>query len=161
SMNCRHKPGGVMFRSIMFLTSFMALGLPGFVVAREHAAPLSALAKMPVREITIFKDGHAFVLHAGKMATDASGNVLLHQLPTPVIGTFWPYSADSKARLVSVIAAKRRVLVDQTALTLRDLLEANIGADILVNEGSAPYPATIIGFPSRTSEELAATLPPL
>jgi hypothetical protein len=128
-------------------------------VAQERAAPLSALAKLPVREITIFKDGHAFVLHQGKMPTDAAGNVLLDHLPTPVIGTFWPYSVDKDVRLTSVTAARRRVLVEQTALTLRDLLEANVGADVLVNEGSAPYPATIVGFPKRSSEELETTSP--
>jgi hypothetical protein len=128
-------------------------------MAQERAAPLSALAKMPVKEITIFKDGHAFVLHEGKMPTDAAGNVLLDHLPTPVIGTFWPYSAEKNAKLVGVTAARRRVLVEQTALNLRELLETNSGAEVLVNEGTAPYPATIIGFPIRTSEELAATLP--
>src|SRR5438876_9918757 len=132
----------------------------GFLVAQstpaqERAAPLSALAKMPVKEITIFKDGHAFVLHEGKMPTDASGNVLLDHLPTPVIGTFWPYSADKNAKLLGVTAARRRVLVDQTALVLRDLLECNIGAEVLVNEGTGPYPATIVGLPVRSSEELS------
>jgi hypothetical protein len=95
------------------------------------------------------------------MSTDAAGNVLLDHLPTPVIGTFWPYSGDKSAKLVGVTAARRRVLIEQTALTLRDLLETNVGAEVLVNEGTAPYPATIIGFPTRTSEELAATMPPL
>jgi hypothetical protein len=99
-------------------------------------------------------------MHEGKMPTDAAGNVLLDHLPTPVIGTFWPYSVDKKAKLVGVTAAKRRVLVEQTALTLRDLLESNPGAEVLVNEGTAPYPATIIGFPTRSSEELATTMPP-
>src|SRR5207253_2344991 len=149
-----------MFHWIMSLALCLGLLLPQAVLAQERAAPLGALAKMPVKEITIFKDGHAFVLHEGKMPTDAAGNVLLDHLPTPVIGTFWPYSADRSAKLMGVTAAKRRVLVEQTALNLRDLLESNIGADVLVNEGTAPYPATIIGFPKRTSEELAATLPP-
>jgi hypothetical protein len=73
---------------------------------------------MPVKEITIFKDGHALVMHEGKMPTDAAGNVLLDHLPTPVIGTFWPYSVDKKAKLVGVTAAKRRVLVEQTSFPL-------------------------------------------
>jgi hypothetical protein len=76
------------------------------------------------------------VLHEGKMPTDAAGNVLLDHLPTPVIGTFWPYSVDKSAKLVGVTAARRRVLIEQTALTLRDLLETNVGAEVLVNEGT-------------------------
>lgn len=148
--------------SRMVLSSAVFFGLLQFqsILAQERAAPLSALAKMPVKEITIFKDGHALVLHEGKMPTDAAGNVLLDHLPTPVIGTFWPYSVDKNVKLVGVTAARRRVLVNQTALTLRDLLESNPGAEVLVNEGTAPYPATIIGFPTRTSEELTITMPP-
>ena len=40
-----------------------------------RAVPLRALARMPVKEVTVFKDGHAFVLHEGNMPTDGSGNV--------------------------------------------------------------------------------------
>src|SRR3982751_784801 len=94
----------------------------------EPAAPLSALAKMPVKEITVFKDGHAFVLHEGAMPVDAAGDVRKHHLPTPVLGTFWPYSGDKRIRLSSVSASPRRVLVERTALTVRELLEANPGA---------------------------------
>jgi hypothetical protein len=67
----------------------------------EQAAPLSALAQMPIREVTIFKDGHAFVWHEGTMPTDGAGHVLMDYLPTPVLGTFWAQSADPKVRLTS------------------------------------------------------------
>src|ERR1700736_4930773 len=86
--------------------------LPLETPAATPAAPLSALARMPVKEITVFKDGHAFVLHEGHMPTDAAGNVLMDHLPTPVIGTFWPYSADKNAKLTAVTAGRRRVLVE-------------------------------------------------
>ena len=49
-------------------------------LAAQAPAPLAALARMPVKEVTVFKDGHAFVLHEGAMPTDAAGNVL-HGLP--------------------------------------------------------------------------------
>ncbi|MBA4187950.1 MAG: hypothetical protein C0467_08015 [Planctomycetaceae bacterium] len=126
----------------------------------EPAAPLGALAKMPVKEVTVFKDGHAYVVHQGTMPTD-NGNVLLDLLPTPVLGTFWPYSLDKKATLHSVTAGRRRVQVERTALTLRELIEANVGAEIVVTEGTKPgYPATIVRLLTRSSEELDATLPP-
>ena len=44
-------------------------------LAAQVPAPLAALARMPVKEITVFKDGHAFVLHEGTLPTDAAGNV--------------------------------------------------------------------------------------
>ena len=127
----------------------------------EPAAPLGALAKMPVKEVTVFKDGHAYVIHQGTMPVDASGNVLLDLLPNPVLGTFWPYSLDKKATLQSVTAGRRRVKVERTAVTLRELIEANVGAEVVISEGIKPaYPATIVRFLSRSSEELDATLPP-
>src|SRR6266566_9555548 len=98
----------------------------------EPATALTSLARMPVKEITVFKDGHAFLLHSGKMPTDAAGNVLLDALPQPVLGTFWPYSADKNVKLTSVTASSRKVKVDRTALSLRELIEANLGASVQI-----------------------------
>src|SRR5579859_5836925 len=129
--------------------------------ASGQAPPLSALAKMPVKEVTIFKDGHAFVLHQGKMLTDAAGNVQMDYLPTPVIGTFWPYSTDKNVKLSAVVASPHRVRVERTALHLQELLEANPGVEVSVTEvGGKTYSARIVGAPERDSEELAKTEPP-
>src|SRR5262249_30285911 len=136
------------------------LAAAGPAAAAEDAAPLSALARMPVKEVTVFKDGHAYVVHQGTMPTEG-GNVLLDLLPTPVLGTFWPYSLDKNATLQSVTAGRRRVKVERTATTIRELIEANIGAEVVVTEGTKPsYQATIIRLLTRSSEELDATLPP-
>ncbi len=133
----------------------------------DQAAPLSALARMPVKEVTIFKDGHVFAMHRGKMPTDGEGNVLMDYLPTPVLGTFWPFSADKSIKLSAVVASKRKVLVERTSLNVRELIEGNIGAQVIITEipvgrETAPtsYPATIVGVPVRTSKELEDTSPP-
>lgn len=147
----------------------LAVSLSLFLVApfaaADQAAPLSALAKMPVKEITVFKDGHALVLHEGKMPTDAAGDVLMDYLPNPVFGTYWPYARNVK--LTAVVASQRKVLVERTALTIRELLEANIGAEAVIQEiptvkeeAGAKYTATILGLPTRSSEELEKTSPP-
>ena len=139
-----------------------ALSLAGHVVQAEPAAPLSALANLPVREITVFKDGHVFVLHTGKLPTDANGNVLMDYLPTPVIGTFWPYATERRAKLSAVTASPRKVLVERTALNLRELIEANIGAEVFVTETTSTnrYRATILQIPDQSGEELEAISPP-
>ncbi len=129
--------------------------------AVEKAAPLSTFGKLPIKEITVFKDGHAFVAHEGEMPTDPQGNVVMDYLPMPVLGMFWPYAAEKNARLVSVVASQKRVLVERTALNLRELLEANLGAEAIISEiGTNPYPATILSLPARSAEEQAATSPP-
>jgi hypothetical protein len=124
----------------------------------EPPTPLRALARMPVQEVTVFKDGHAFVLHAGKMPVDENGNVAMDYLPAPVIGTFWPYAADKKARLTAVTASQRKVLVERTALNLKELIEANVGAEVMITETST-YSATIVGLPAQGGEELEALDP--
>jgi hypothetical protein len=127
------------------------------------AGPLvrRALARMPVKEITVFKDGHAFVLHAGRMATDESGNVVLDQLPSPVIGTFWPYVADRRAKLASVTASSRDVIVERTALDLRQLIEGNPGAQVIVTENKgASYKATILAVPTQDRDDQRAQAAP-
>ena len=139
----------------LFVAALLALAAPG---RAEPPTPNAALARMPVKDVTVFKDGHAYVVHEGAMPTDAAGNVALDLLPTPVLGTFWPYSLDKGAKLDAVTAARHRVSVERTALTMRELIEANAGAEVVVTEGGKPpYPATIVKLLSRTAEELDAT----
>ena len=112
---------------------------------------------LPVREVTIFKDGHAFMLHAGTLPTNAAGNVELDRLPRPVLGTFWPYAAGG-ARLTGVVAARRRVAVERTALNLVDLLRANVGNRAAVTVTTARdrtelIEGTISDFPQRSADE--------
>src|SRR5205823_10931728 len=131
-----------MFRSLCAAAALLAVAGPAAsaepAAARaEPAAPLSALARMPVKEVTVFKDGHAYVVHQGTMPTEG-GNVLLDLLPTPVLGTFWPYSLDKNATLHSVTAGRRRVKVERTAMTIRELSEANVGAELVVTAGTKP-----------------------
>ena len=157
-----------MHRSLSLVFA-LAFTLIASSARADKAAPLAALSNMPVKEITVFKDGHAFVLHTGRLPTDANGNVLMDYLPQPVLGTFWPYSVDKNVRLSAVTASQRKVLVERTAISLRDLIEANIGAAVTVTEmpvgaGRDPAPviygATIVSVPEISGEELEATSPP-
>ncbi|MEZ6064539.1 MAG: hypothetical protein R3B90_02265 [Planctomycetaceae bacterium] len=117
-------------------------------------------AALPVREVTIFKDGHAFVLHAGEAAVDADGHVRLDDLPTPVIGTMWSFSRAANASLTGVAAGPRRVEVEQSALTIRELIAANPGAQVLVHQtNELQYLAKIIGIPTRDADEVARLSP--
>jgi hypothetical protein len=134
-----------------------------FFMQTDAAANVSegAIANMPVKEITVFKDGHAFVLHEGKMQAGPSGNVTIDYLPRPIIGTFWAYSADAGAKLTGVISHKRVVPVKRTALTIPELIEGNVGAKVRITEaGLAAYETTILGIPTRSTEELGNSDPP-
>ena len=127
----------------------------------QPAADAGALAKMPVKEITVFKDGHALVVHEGRMATDGDGNVQMDYLPTPVLGTFWPYVRPNGPKLSAVVSSPRRVKVARTALSLKEMLQSNVGNSVQITEvGGKKYSATIVGIPQRTAQELERTSPP-
>ncbi len=125
--------------------------------ALAQAEPAATLARMPIKEVTVFKDGHAFVVHQGRLPVDAKGHVVLDRLPTPVLGTFWPYSADRDVKLSAVTASRRAVRGEQTALDLRGLMEANPGAQVdLVDTDGKTISGRLKGLPSRPVEELLA-----
>lgn len=151
-------------------TAVHLLGLPLLLfvllpmVAR--GADLPPQAALPVREVSVFKDGHAFVVHRGTVAVDAQGNVVLRHLPAPVMGTFWAGATDDGVGLAAVTASQGRVRVERTALSLKELVDANPGAEVLVteippaNRDPVPYEATILPAPVQSSEELEALAPP-
>lgn len=126
---------------------------------------------IPVREVSVFKDGHAFVVHRGGVEVDGAGDVRLEGLPAPVMGTFWAGTiVDPRAAggtgVASVTASQARVTVERTTLSLAELVRANPGARVLVTEippaerDPAPYEATILPAPVQSAEELEALAPP-
>lgn len=115
-------------------------------VVAQPAAPTPS--RLPVQEVTVFKDGHAFVLHSGKLPVTDEGTVLLDHLPVPVLGTFWPYSADPALRLSSVTASPRQVKVERPATSVADLLEANPGAEVRITQGDGKVlTGKVVGIP--------------
>lgn len=138
------------FTQALVLTAFALVSAAG-----QEAAVL------PVAEVTVFKDGHAFVAHEGLAKTGSDGNVSLDYLPTPVLGTFWSSCLQEGATLKAVVAAQHHVTIERTALQLRQLIEANPGQDCMITEQDGlAYRATIQGLPVRSSEEQEKTNPP-
>jgi hypothetical protein len=91
--------------------------------AQEPTTPSS----MPVRELTAFKDGHAYVLRDTELQKSADGTVVLDELPTPVLGTFWPFVSGGDARLVSARSGRDEVTVERPAVSVLELAAANVG----------------------------------
>lgn len=102
-------------------------------------------SKIPIREVTIFKDGHAFVLHEGLTTTDADGNVVMDELPQPIMGTFWAYSADPAATLSCVVSGRETVEKQKESTALWELIKGNVGRRMIVRETTGrTYEATIL-----------------
>lgn len=135
------------------------LAMAAFPLTAANAPQTTTDAsRLPVRAVTVFKDGHAFVVQEGPATVDAAGDVTLDQLPTPVMGTFWAYSGDTNSRVTSVTAGQRIASVERTALSLSEMIDANPNAKVVIMETNAQrYDATIVGFLTRSTEELAAT----
>lgn len=152
--------GLALLLAALCLPTVRAQGKGGPVYPQARAAiEASALTSMPVRELAVFKDGHAFVLHESEVPTEPGGDVLLNTLPTPVIGTFWAYSADAQAKLTGVVAGRRKVKSERSALSVRELLDANPGAAVRITEYDVPpYEATIVGIPRPTVDPNAASV---
>ncbi len=132
---------------------FLILILIPTPVLAEQAGPAGDLLKIPIREITIFKDGHAFVLHEGKMPTDQAGDVVLDYLPRPVLGTFWAYSSEKGAPLKAVIASRRDESVMRTATNLIELLRANVGKTVTITDTrNQTFTGTVIAIPQKEPE---------
>jgi hypothetical protein len=126
--------------------------------AQEDAGPC-VYDKMPVKEVTVFKDGHAYVLHEGTMKTDAKGNVLLDSLPNPVMGTFWAYSTQPGVKLTRVISSRDELDTEQSSVSIDDLICGNIGQQIIVKESSKnePYQAAILQILEEKPQPAAAS----
>ena len=89
---------------------------------------------LPIKEVTAFKDGHAFVLHEGLAARDAEGRVVLDYLPSPVMGTFWAYCAEPGMKLMSVVTGETAVDVNRPAVSVLDLIKANPEQRVIIKE---------------------------
>jgi hypothetical protein len=136
--------------------------LAGCAFAQEDVpAPSRARAagELPVREVTVFKDGHAFLLREGALRPEDGGRVVLEQLPEPVLGTFWPY-AGGGARIVSATASRERVRGERTALDLRQVIEANAEKDVvLATVDGELVEGRLIGLPRRGGDEVERSDP--
>ena len=114
------------------LLAALSLALVSCAAARVQS-PVAGAASLPVREVTVFKDGHAYVLREESLPADHRGSVVLDELPTPVLGTFWPY-ASGGARLVHAKAARVESDTDADVVDLQQLVEANTGRKARVKD---------------------------
>ncbi len=115
---------------------------------------------LPVREVTVFKDGHAYVVREMALPADAGGKVVLDELPVPVLGTFWPFAADG-ARLVSAKAGRERVALDLPAVNLLQVARANVGKDVVVlMNDKERIEGKLLAVPEREPPKKAPEPPP-
>ncbi len=112
-----------------FAASLLAFAFPA------GAAASSALEGLPVRDVTIFKDGHAWVRHEGEVVLDGQGRSTFDELPAAVLGTFWAGGGGEGVELVSATSGKRETRSEpMPAGSLPELLAANAGKRVRIVE---------------------------
>lgn len=96
------------------------------------AAAGSAGADLPVREVTVFKDGHAMLVHEGTVELGEGGVVTVADLPVPVLASFLPY-AEGDGLVVDRVR-KRRVEREEARRpeSLAEALAASVGEEVRV-----------------------------
>ncbi|MFM1871229.1 MAG: hypothetical protein RL398_651 [Planctomycetota bacterium] len=104
-------------------------------VAAQSAADTVSASSLPVREVTVFKDGHAYVLRETTLPGAGKRQVVLDELPAPLLGTFWPY-ATGGAKVVAAKAARTKVRRDRDATDFKNLVVANLGKDAVLVDGA-------------------------
>jgi hypothetical protein len=136
------------------LLAWLVLFSGTLVFAAQEDAARDVYDKLPVKEVTVFKDGHAYVLHEGPMKTDDKGNVLLDSLPNPVMGTFWAYSTQPGVKLTSVISSRDKLDVEEASVGIEDLIKGNLGKEVIIKEsvGNDTYQATLLRILEEKSQ---------
>ncbi|MBL8752413.1 MAG: hypothetical protein JNK15_03850 [Planctomycetes bacterium] len=127
-----------------------------FVPLALAQAPATVPAnKLPVREVTVFKDGHAYLVREAPLPATAT-TFVLDELPTPVLGTFWPY-ATGGASLLAAKAGRDLVASDVAAMDFRQIARVNVGKDVVVLlHDKERVEGRLLGVPSRQDQPAAS-----
>ena len=133
-----HKKATLAFVPLLLCHWLCAQGPPSLTASR-----------LPVREVTVFKDGHAYLIRETALPEGAPGQVVIDELPAPVLGTFWPF-ASGGAQLVSAKAGREVVPHDVVAIDVRQVASANTGKQVvLTTHAGERVEGKLLGVPSR------------
>ncbi|MBL8747829.1 MAG: hypothetical protein JNK78_01620 [Planctomycetes bacterium] len=137
------------------LTAAVVSSFAPLLLAQEP--PRLASEQLPVREITAFKDGHAYVVRETALPP-GSTSLVLDELPAPVLGTFWPF-ATGGATLVSAKAGSETVSEAMVAIDLKQVVKANVGKNAVLGiadkERRERIEGRLLATPARTGDDAA------
>ncbi len=120
-------------------------GAQGARVEGEDLDPVASPMKVEIKEVAVFKDGHAFVL-AEAMVPPRTGWHVTLDVPEAILGTLWSVSGSPKARVDEVRAGWEVVDERKPCMTLQETIEAALGQDVILTLSDAgPQPRTLEG----------------
>lgn len=133
-----------MVKRILLCAVVAALALPGYCDSKDGGLPI---VNTRLRSLVAFKNGLAFAVRAGQTQL-MDGWGLVDMVPTATLGTLWIGSTNPVNRVEDVVAFKDSVSKESDALSLSELLAANVGKVVAITYTLGPYasqPVTIEG----------------
>ena len=137
-------------------------------------AALALAAEVPefapkITEVTVFKDGHAFILARGQ-AKLADGWCRTRHVPAAVLGAFWGFAADPDCEVDVLRAGTVATESTRPCLTLDEMIQANKGKRVTLVEqapgaaqgNAVTHEGTLLGFLQHegTREEMGTKTVP-
>ena len=110
--------------------------------------PATSLKTTPVA-VSLFKNGLGYVAREGALPKGDAG-AIIEGLPAVVHGTLWVYARGDGATVTDLVAFERDSIQPVAAVTLAELLEANVGETIDARlTGDKVVRGTIIAVPAN------------
>ncbi|UCC68194.1 MAG: DUF4139 domain-containing protein [Armatimonadota bacterium] len=138
--------------STCLLGAFLLLA--SSIAALAGEPPVSAPVQTHLKRVALFKNGLGFFVREAALPADTN-LILIGPFAAPSHGTFW-VSCPARAGLRSVTARQITVSEGTPAITVAELLRANIGRTATLYTGTDPeaaFTGEIIAFaPGRTPE---------
>jgi len=133
-----------MKRSVMLLLVLIVLAATGFSALAAPGTPTPVQTRL--KRVALFKNGFGFFVREGTLP-DATEVALLGPFAVPSHGTFW-ISAPGRAGLSQAVIRQTTAPEEYEARTVFELLEANIGKEIVLGppSESTSLTGTILAF---------------
>jgi hypothetical protein len=143
---------------IILLT--VAAGVSALVTlstAAEHTERTEALPvlKPKVKTVAAFKNGLAFVFRSGETPLK-DGWARMDQLPTTTLGTLWIGTTSKSGPVTDVIAYKEKVRQETDAISMGEMLAANIGRKVILSYAAGTATKVVEGVLFAVPEDRKA-----
>jgi hypothetical protein len=132
-------------------------------VALASAALFAAESPKPafdgkVAAVSVFKNGYGFFRVEGTAAVK-DGKVELSPIPAAALGTWWFYARKTGVTVEEALAAQREISTPRAALSLDELLAANVGRDATIETEKGKFTGTLLGNSAVTKNPPSSVRP--
>jgi hypothetical protein len=112
--------------------------------AQETGTPM----KTRIVGLSLFKNGLGFITREGMLPAGSTG-ILMEDLPVPVHGTFWLTPSADDVKINNITAIEKEIPETTVAITVAELLEANVGKTVELRIGDKDIRGKILAVPAR------------